>query len=127
MHLPINLIFYLAVVLKGFSRHINTLQGMIFLTLSVSVLKHKTLFFLALYVLSIGDGGHKPCVQTFAADQFDDDTPEEKDAKSSFFNWWYLGIVAGSCAAVFVVIYLQVIKLTKFLRVNILCDYQSKD
>ncbi|XP_061351371.1 protein NRT1/ PTR FAMILY 5.4-like [Gastrolobium bilobum] len=83
------------------------LLGMIFLTLSVSALKHKTLFFVALYVLSIGDGGHKPCVQTFAADQFDDDTPEEKDAKSSFFNWWYLGIVAGSTAAVFVVIYLQ--------------------
>ncbi|XP_057731085.1 protein NRT1/ PTR FAMILY 5.4-like [Arachis stenosperma] len=83
------------------------LLGMIFLTLSVSVVKHTTLFFLALYVLSIGDGGHKPCVQTFAADQFDEDTPEEKEAKSSFFNWWYLGIVAGSAAAVFVVIYLQ--------------------
>lgn len=83
------------------------LVGMIFLTLSVSALKHKTLFFIALYVLAIGDGGHKPCVQTFAADQFDEDTPEEKDAKSSFFNWWYLGIVAGSTASVFVVIYLQ--------------------
>ncbi|KAG4957749.1 hypothetical protein JHK82_043581 [Glycine max] len=81
--------------------------GMVFLTLSVSALKHKFLFFLALYVLAIGDGGHKPCVQTFAADQFDEDTPEEKDAKSSFFNWWYLGIVAGSTASVFVVIYLQ--------------------
>ncbi|KAF7824722.1 protein NRT1/ PTR FAMILY 5.4 [Senna tora] len=83
------------------------LLGMVFLTLSVSVMKHTTLFFLALYILSVGDGGHKPCVQTFAADQFDDDTPEEKDAKSSFFNWWYLGVVAGSTAAVFVVIYLQ--------------------
>ena len=82
---------------------------MVFLTLSVSVLKNRILFFGALYVLAIGDGGHKPCVQTFAADQFDDDTPEEKDAKSSFFNWWYLGIVFGSTAAVFLVIYLQVI------------------
>ncbi|KAH1102383.1 hypothetical protein GLYMA_13G197500v4 [Glycine max] len=81
--------------------------GMVFLTLSVTAFKHKLLFFLALYVLAIGDGGHKPCVQTFAADQFDEDTPEEKDAKSSFFNWWYLGIVAGSTASVFVVIYLQ--------------------
>ncbi|XP_027355546.1 protein NRT1/ PTR FAMILY 5.4 [Abrus precatorius] len=83
------------------------LVGMIFLTLSVSALRNKILFFVALYVLAIGDGGHKPCVQTFAADQFDEDTPEEKDAKSSFFNWWYLGIVAGSTASVFVVIYLQ--------------------
>ncbi|XP_028781034.1 protein NRT1/ PTR FAMILY 5.4-like [Neltuma alba] len=83
------------------------LLGMILLTLSVSAIKHTTLFFVALYILSIGDGGHKPCVQTFAADQFDDDTPQERDAKSSFFNWWYLGVVGGSTLAVFVVIYLQ--------------------
>ncbi|KAI4323542.1 hypothetical protein L6164_023139 [Bauhinia variegata] len=83
------------------------LMGMIFLTFSVSIMKHKTLFFLALYVLSIGDGGHRPCVQTFAADQFDEDTPEERHAKSSFFNWWYLGIVFGSVTSVFVVVYLQ--------------------
>lgn len=89
------------------------LLGMIFLTISVSALRHKALFFVALYVLSIGDGGHKPCVQTFAADQFDDDTPEEKEAKSSFFNWWYLAIVAGSTAAVFIVTYLQVINCSK--------------
>jgi len=91
------------------------LQGMIFLTLSVTALKHKLLFFLALYVLAIGDGGHKPCVQTFAADQFDEDTPEERDTKSSFFNWWYLGIVAGSTASVFVVIYLQVNSSNSFV------------
>ncbi|XP_028770000.1 protein NRT1/ PTR FAMILY 5.4-like [Neltuma alba] len=83
------------------------LLGMILLTLSVSALKNTTLFFVALYILSIGDGGHKPCVQTFAGDQFDDDSPEEKIAKSSFFNWWYLGIVAGSTIATFLVIYLQ--------------------
>ncbi|KAK4285362.1 hypothetical protein QN277_002069 [Acacia crassicarpa] len=83
------------------------LIGMILLTLSVSALKNTTLFFIALYILSVGDGGHKPCVQTFAADQFDDDSPEEKNAKSSFFNWWYLGIVAGSTIATFLVIYLQ--------------------
>ena len=82
---------------------------MILLTLSVSALKNTTLFFVALYILSIGDGGHRPCVQTFAADQFNDDSPEEKNAKSSFFNWWYLGIVACSTIAMFLVIYLQVI------------------
>ncbi|KAK4269505.1 hypothetical protein QN277_022654 [Acacia crassicarpa] len=83
------------------------LLGMVLLTLSVSAIKHTTLFFVALYILSIGDGGHKPCVQTFAADQFDDHTPQERDAKSSFFNWWFLGVVGGSTLAVFVVIYLQ--------------------
>ncbi|KAL0375550.1 UNVERIFIED_CONTAM: protein NRT1/ PTR FAMILY 5.4 [Sesamum calycinum] len=33
--------------------------------------------------------------------------PEEKTAKSSFFNWWYVGIVCGATAAVLVVIYVE--------------------
>lgn len=82
---------------------------MILLTLSVSVVKNKKLFFIALYALSVGDGGHKPCVQTFAADQFPENTMEERDAKSSFFNWWYLAIVIGSIFAVFIIGYLMVI------------------
>ncbi|CAK8564646.1 unnamed protein product [Lathyrus sativus] len=83
------------------------LMGMILLTLSVSIIKNKKLFFTALYILSVGDGGHKPCVQTFAADQFAEDTLEERDAKRSFFNWWYLAIVIGSVFAVFVIGYLM--------------------
>ena len=94
------------------------MQGMVFLTLSVSVMKHKMLFFIALYVLSIGDGGHKPCVQTFAADQFDENTEEQRHAKSSFFNWWYLVIVVAQVSSVFVVVYLQVIIYSKSLFVN---------
>ncbi|XP_031111070.1 protein NRT1/ PTR FAMILY 5.4 [Ipomoea triloba] len=69
--------------------------------------RHGTLFFVALYTVSVGEGGHKPCVQTFAADQFDEDLPEEKQAKSSFFNWWYLGILVGATLAVLVVIYVE--------------------
>ncbi|WOG94003.1 hypothetical protein DCAR_0313293 [Daucus carota subsp. sativus] len=86
------------------------LMGLVLLTVSVSAISlvhRKPIFFLALYILSVGEGGHKPCVQTFAADQFDENVPEEKLAKSSFFNWWYLGIVIGSTAAVLVVIYVQ--------------------
>ncbi|OMO87185.1 Proton-dependent oligopeptide transporter family [Corchorus olitorius] len=84
--------------------------GMVLLSLSVSVIpehSRKAVFFTALYILAIGEGGHKPCVQTFAADQFDENNPEEKAAKSSFFNWWYLGIVTGASVAIVVVIYLQ--------------------
>ncbi|KAK8998994.1 hypothetical protein V6N11_070173 [Hibiscus sabdariffa] len=84
--------------------------GMVLLTLSVSVIpRHyrEAVFFTALYVLAIGEGGHKPCVQTFAADQFDENNPHEKAAKSSFFNWWFAGIVTGASIAIVVVIYLQ--------------------
>ncbi|KAG5227707.1 major facilitator superfamily protein [Salix suchowensis] len=84
--------------------------GMALLTVSVSVVPthyREAVFFIALYILAVGEGGHKPCVQTFAADQFDEEKPEEKAAKSSFFNWWYLGIVVGASSAILVVIYIQ--------------------
>lgn len=80
------------------------------LTVAVSTVPlqaRHTVFFAALYILTVGEGGHKPCVQTFAADQFDENVPDEKAAKSSFFNWWYVGIVSGATAAVLVVIYVE--------------------
>lgn len=80
------------------------------LTLTVTTVPYhlrSTIFFLSLYVLAVGEGGHKPCVQTFAADQFDENIPEEKVAKSSFFNWWYAGIVFGATTAILVVIYVE--------------------
>ncbi|XP_047976994.1 protein NRT1/ PTR FAMILY 5.4 isoform X1 [Salvia hispanica] len=86
------------------------LIGLILLTVAVSTVPleaRHTVFFIALYILTVGEGGHKPCVQTFAADQFDESIPEEKAAKSSFFNWWYVGIVSGATAAVLVVIYVE--------------------
>ncbi|MED6216222.1 hypothetical protein PIB30_005484 [Stylosanthes scabra] len=85
------------------------LFGMVMLTLSVSVsvMKNEALFFISLYVLSLGDGGHKPCVQTFAADQFDEETEDQRNAKSSFFNLWYLVIVIACTSSVFIIVYLQ--------------------
>lgn len=87
-------------------------QGMVMLCLSASVVpRHyrEGAYFVALYVLAVGEGGHKPCVQTFAADQFDEDTDEEKEVKSSFFNWWYLAIVVTGTVATFGIVYIQVI------------------
>lgn len=86
-------------------------QGMTLLATSVSIIlplhRRKALFFTALYIIAVGEGGHKPCVQTFAADQFDEDLPEEfKKAKSSFFNWWYLGISIGATSSTLVVVYM---------------------
>ncbi|KAK9912820.1 hypothetical protein M0R45_036660 [Rubus argutus] len=85
-------------------------MGMVLLCLSVSIVPihyREAVFFIALYTLSVGEGGHKPCVQTFAADQFDEDTPEQKKTKSSFFNWWFLAIVLAGTSSTLVVVYIQ--------------------
>ncbi|XP_050281672.1 protein NRT1/ PTR FAMILY 5.10-like [Quercus robur] len=65
------------------------------------------LFILSLYLVAVGQGGHKPCVQAFGADQFDGEDLVESRAKSSFFNWWYFGICAGSSVAMLVVSFVQ--------------------
>ncbi|KAM4072643.1 hypothetical protein ACB094_11G153500 [Castanea mollissima] len=71
------------------------LTGMVLLTLSLSVIPldyRKAIFFVALYILAVGEGGHKPC---------------DMKVKGSFFSWWLLGIVAGSSSAILAVIYVE--------------------
>ncbi|XP_021748080.1 protein NRT1/ PTR FAMILY 5.10-like isoform X1 [Chenopodium quinoa] len=65
------------------------------------------IFFIALYLVAAGQGGHKPCVQAFGADQFDGEDPGELKAKSSFFNWWYFGVCVGSLLGIGVLSYVQ--------------------
>ncbi|KAM4082143.1 hypothetical protein ACJW30_11G148000 [Castanea mollissima] len=65
------------------------------------------IFIISLYILAVGEGGHKPCAQTFAADQFDHNLLEETKAKGSFFNWWFFGITVGSTLAVLVAVYVE--------------------
>lgn len=57
--------------------------------------------------MALAQGGHKPCVQAFGADQFDAEDPEECKAKSSFFNWWYFGLCVGTSVSVKVLSYIQ--------------------
>ncbi|KAB2628567.1 protein NRT1/ PTR FAMILY 5.10-like [Pyrus ussuriensis x Pyrus communis] len=67
----------------------------------------QVVFFFSLYLVAVAQGGHKPCVQSFGADQFDVSDPEECKAKSSFFNWWYFGICAGTSMTLTVLTYIQ--------------------
>ena len=68
---------------------------------------HEVVFFLALYMISIGTGGYKPCLESFGADQFDDDHPEERRKKMSFFNWWNFALCCGLFLGVTVIVYVQ--------------------
>uniref|UniRef100_A0A5B6ZHF2 Major facilitator superfamily protein n=1 Tax=Davidia involucrata TaxID=16924 RepID=A0A5B6ZHF2_DAVIN len=98
------------------------LLGLIFLTMSrlVPSLKpcdtslchetrkiHEVVFFFAMYLISIGTGGHKPSLESFGADQFDDDHSEERRKKMSFFNWWNFGLCSGLLFGVTVIVYVQ--------------------
>lgn len=67
----------------------------------------ESIFFASLYLVVIGESGHKSCVQAFGADQFDDSSQQERKAKNSFFNWWYFGLCSGATTAMLVVLYLQ--------------------
>ncbi|EFH63672.1 proton-dependent oligopeptide transport family protein [Arabidopsis lyrata subsp. lyrata] len=92
--------------------------GLAFLTLSAFLIPNTTevtstpsflnaLFFFSLYLVAIGQSGHKPCVQAFGADQFDEKNQQENTDRSSFFNWWYLSMCAGIALAILVVVYIQ--------------------
>lgn len=68
---------------------------------------HEIVFFLAIYLVSIGTGGHKPALESFGADQFDDDHTEERKSKMSYFNWWNFGLCSGLLLGVTVIVYIQ--------------------
>ncbi|VVB11174.1 unnamed protein product [Arabis nemorensis] len=65
------------------------------------------LFFCSLYLVAIGQGGHKPCVQAFGADQFDSGDSKERVSRGSFFNWWFLSLSGGIALSIIVVVYVQ--------------------
>ncbi|KAL2555698.1 Protein NRT1/PTR FAMILY 5.6 [Forsythia ovata] len=68
---------------------------------------HEVAFFVAMYLLSLGTGGHKPCLQSFGADQFDDDHLEERKQKMSFFSWWNFVLGCGALLGVTLIVYVQ--------------------
>lgn len=68
---------------------------------------HEIAFFIAIYLISIGTGGHKPSLESFGADQFDEGHAEERKMKMSYFNWWSAGLCAGILMAVTVIVFIE--------------------
>ncbi|XP_074591476.1 protein NRT1/ PTR FAMILY 5.6-like [Curcuma longa] len=66
---------------------------------------HEVIFFLAIYLISVGTGGHKPSLESFGADQFDDNHAEERKRKMSYFNWWNFALCGGLLFGVTVIPY----------------------
>ncbi|PIA54560.1 hypothetical protein AQUCO_00900847v1 [Aquilegia coerulea] len=68
---------------------------------------HAVFFFLGIYMISIATGGHKPSLESFGADQFDEDHSKERKQKMSYFNWWSTGLCCGLLLGVTVIVYIQ--------------------
>ncbi|KAJ4833497.1 hypothetical protein Tsubulata_007988 [Turnera subulata] len=68
---------------------------------------HEVAFFIAIYLISLGTGGHKPSLESFGGDQFDDDHSEERKQKMSYFNWWNSGLCSGLLLGVTLIVYVQ--------------------
>ncbi|KAF5748789.1 protein NRT1/ PTR FAMILY 7.1-like [Tripterygium wilfordii] len=54
------------------------------------------IFYLAIYLIAFGYGGHQPTIATFGSDQFDEANPKEKSSKAAFFCYFYFSLNAGS-------------------------------
>ncbi|RDX76411.1 Protein NRT1/ PTR FAMILY 5.7, partial [Mucuna pruriens] len=95
---------------------------------------HEVVFFLSLYCISLGTGGYKPCLESFGADQFDDDYLEERKKKMSFFNWWNFALCFALLLGATVVVYVQdfvswgaaSLILTIFMALTIIAFYVGK-
>ncbi|CAJ1863329.1 unnamed protein product [Sphenostylis stenocarpa] len=92
---------------------------------------HKVVFYLSLYSIALGTGGFKPCLQSFGADQFDDDHLEERKKKMSFFNWWTFTLSFALLLGTTVVVYVQdfvswgvaCLTLTIFMALTVIAFY----
>ncbi|EOY05013.1 Major facilitator superfamily protein isoform 2 [Theobroma cacao] len=66
------------------------------------------ILYISLLLTSLGTGGIRPCVVTFAADQFDmDKSSAARSGKWNFFNWYYFSMGIATLTALTVVVYVQ--------------------
>ncbi|KAJ0099670.1 hypothetical protein Patl1_21109 [Pistacia atlantica] len=65
------------------------------------------ILYISLLLTSLGSGGIRPCVVTFAADQFDMKKSSISSVKWNFFNWYYFCMGMATLTALTVVVYIQ--------------------
>lgn len=63
--------------------------------------------YISLLLTSLGTGGLRPCVVTFAANQFDMTKSAVASRKWNYFNWYYFSMGVATLLALTVVVYIQ--------------------
>ncbi|GAB2249513.1 hypothetical protein Droror1_Dr00012872 [Drosera rotundifolia] len=63
--------------------------------------------YLALLLTAFGTGGIRPCVVTFAANQFDMRKQSVASRRWNFFNWFYFSMGMATLTALTVIVYIQ--------------------
>ena len=66
-----------------------------------------SIFYLSLFLNSLGAGGIRPCVVSFGADQFDEADDAVKTRTWNFFNWYYFCMGFSILVAVTGIVYVQ--------------------
>lgn len=64
-------------------------------------------FYVAIYLVALGNGGHQPSIATFGADQFDETHPKEQRSKVAFFSYFYLALNLGSLFSNTFLVYIE--------------------
>jgi len=72
----------------------------------------RAIFYLAIYLVAFGYGGHQPTVATFGADQFGDESNSKghvssTKSKSAFFAYFYFALNCGSLFSNTVLVYYE--------------------
>ncbi|KAF8040061.1 hypothetical protein BT93_B2319 [Corymbia citriodora subsp. variegata] len=65
------------------------------------------IFYLSIYLIAFGYGGHQPTVATLGADQFDEANPKEKNSKAAFFSYFYFALNVGSLFSNTILVYFE--------------------
>lgn len=65
------------------------------------------ILYISLLLTSLGTGGIRPCVVTFAADQFDMSKSKVDSRSWNFFNLYYFSMSMATLSALTIVVYIQ--------------------
>nr|XP_043624495.1 protein NRT1/ PTR FAMILY 7.1-like [Erigeron canadensis] len=71
--------------------------------------KGTLMFYLSIYMVALGYGGHQPTLATLGADQFDEEDPKYKGkgSKGAFFAYFYAALNVGSLFSNTILVYYE--------------------